>query len=281
MSLPGFEFPPGPAHRFEGAPVYLEPMMGSGERIAICAVASGPSGSAVRGLIRSETAECLYGNQAASLLGLIDTVVHSIRDHISRGETLARWSPPLAGVSLGEIRMIRSESPRAAIAGIAQLHASLCYLPALGDSAHPPERRSDKPLSAWVKQVQDLTWPRVLMTGAAMNVDVVLAPGDTVRVHFVHGPRAVMIGLISPVRLASRVNDAKIKLWNLRQLPSRFHLRELLLGVPDREEPELADAQVRGRIFSAVDALIEEARRSEIRLQTAVSAEEAADRLAA
>ncbi len=78
MNFPAFDFPPGPGHEFRGAPVYLEPMMGSGERLAIAAAVTGQSMYAVEGLVRPETAECLYGAKAPAFLGLVEAITRSL-----------------------------------------------------------------------------------------------------------------------------------------------------------------------------------------------------------
>lgn len=282
MSFPAFDFPARPGHEFHGAPVYLEPMMGSGERLAIAAAVTGQSLYAVQGLVRPETAECLYGAKAPAFLGLVETITRSLREHLEQHRALSEWAPPMLGVTLGEVRPIRGHNAAQALAAVAQLHASLCYLPALASTEdEPTESRTDTTLTAWVRDVQERAASRLPPGALEFNVRVPIAPGDVVIVPLVRQRRATFIGLISPVQLTQRVRDAKYKLWNLHLLAQQFDQRELLLGVPSPDAPDLADQKTRERVFGRIDALKTEAGQSNIRIHTAETADQAAELLAA
>jgi hypothetical protein len=282
MNFPAFDFPPGPGHEFRGAPVYLEPMMGSGERLAIAAAVTGQSMYAVEGLVRPETAECLYGAKAPAFLGLVEAITRSLHDHIEHNRALSEWAPPMTGVAIGEVRSIRAHNATQALAAVAQLHASLCYLPALASAEdEPTESRTDTTLTAWTRDVQERTASRLPAGALEFNVRVPVAPGDIVVVPLVRQRRATFIGLISPVQLTQRVRDAKYKLWNLHLLAQRYDQRELLLGVPSPEAPDLSDQKTRERVFGSIAALKAEAGQSDILIHTAETADQAAELLAA
>ncbi len=129
--------------------------------------------------------------------------------------------------------------------------------------------------------MQERTASRLPAGALEFNVRVPVAPGDIVVVPLVRQRRATFIGLISPVQLTQRVRDAKYKLWNLHLLAQRYDQRELLLGVPSPEAPDLSDQKTRERVFGSIAALKAEAGQSDILIHTAETADQAAELLAA
>lgn len=287
MNFPAFnlEFPALPSGLYQTAPIYLEPMRGSGERITVCAVAVGEGEAEAVGLINRDIAESLYGAQAGSFLGTVAHLTESLQAHCSRELPIEQWIPPLDGVYLGRVVTARADHARHAVAQVAQMHASLCNLPALLGTEEEEcgilDASKDTTLSAWVKQVQDLTVSRNPSAARSINISIALAHGDTIRLHFAHEGRAACLGLLTPTKMTARVNDAKIKLWNLEHLPENFNRRELILGVPREDAPDMADVKTRTRLQERIRALTEESSRSGIDTFTAHTAEEAAFRLAA
>jgi len=108
-----------------------------------------------------------------------------------------------------------------------------------------------------------------------------LADGDSITLHFARKNLAVNIGLITPSRLAPRINDAKIKLWNLDHLPSQYNDRRLLLGIPRDDAPEMANHKIKEAVQGKIAALYTEAKNNNITVQTAYTAQQAVELLAA
>lgn len=277
-------FPQLPIGRYYSAPIYLEPMAGSGERLTVAGVVVGDDGFLVDRLISSDTAKAMYGNQGKAFLGLADLLIANLRDYLqAENSRLEDWLPCLSGVSLGAITPAYADNLRHALAQVAQLHASLCRLPALMALEEDEQEHggNDNALKAWVKQVQAQTVANHPDLQSFFNIKQTLAHGDSIILHFARLPMAANIGLITPVNLNQHVNDAKIKLWNLDHLPNQYTEKRLVLGMPREDAPEMADPRVRDKVRDKINALGEQAQKSRIHLVTAYSALEAANRMAA
>lgn len=276
-------FPKRPKNNYLTAPIYLEPMRGSGERITVVGVVVGLQEFLVERLISSEIAEAMYGKQAGALLGFADMIVSDLTAHLSHSEVLS-WKPCMAGVEMGSLQESYADNPRHALSHVAMLHASLCKLPALmaleeDENDEPADK--DNTLLSWVKQVQNQAICNAPDWKTYFNVKEFLADGDSITLHFARKNLAVNIGLITPSRLAPRINDAKIKLWNLDHLPSQYNDRRLLLGIPRDDAPEMANHKIKEAVQGKIAALYTEAKNNNITVQTAYTAQQAVELLAA
>jgi len=276
-------FPALPAHQYLTAPIYIEPMIGSGERLTIAGAVSNKKETLIEKLILPDLAEAMYGKQGKNILGLADLIIQDLQEHLKTGN-LPDWQPCFEGAYLGTVSNARADNPRHALSQIARLHSSLCKLSALKalDEDEPEEPiMKDNTLSAWVKQVQQLAATRSPDWRPCFNIKENLAQGDLVTLHFAYDTFAANIGLITPVQLSSRINDAKIKLWNLDHLPKTYREKRLILGIPREDAPEMADDRVKNKVLGKIEALQEEAQRCSIDVKTAHTAQAAAQLLAA
>lgn len=282
QAFSGLKFPERPKNQYQIAPVYLEPMRGSGERITVVGVVIGHDETLVDKLISSSTAEAMYGGHGKSLLGFADMIVSDIARHLQQAD-FSQWRPCFEGISIGALTTGYADNPKRALAQVAMLYASLCKLPALMALEEEETETSgkDNTLLAWVKQVQSQAIAHYPDWQGCFNVKETLADGDRVTLHFVRDALAVNIGLITPDRLNNRINDAKIKLWNLEHLPDYYHEKRLILGVPREDAPEMADNKVRHRVMGKIEALQAEAEKSHIAVKTAFTAADASSLLAA
>lgn len=123
-------FPSSPELNFLGAPLMLEPIAGSGERITVAIAVSGEIGNHVVQILSQDQARCLVGGQADTLLGFARLGVESLRRHLDDGGSLAAWRPPSAGLFLGDLRQGYGTDLQSATRMLARDHAFLC---AMGD----------------------------------------------------------------------------------------------------------------------------------------------------
>lgn len=280
MNSPAFDsalFPPAPAHRFQSAPVFIEPMLGSGERLCVLCAVQGDTGWDAAPLLAPEMAECLYGAQAPGLLGYIEILRVDLARHLAAAHPLDEWRPTLQGAFLGDCAASDADSPADAVGQVAALHASFCSLSALGHAeSAEPEARDDGALKAWVRQAQTLAAEHDPSVAAFFDARIPLAGGDSVTVHYARGGYALNLGLLVPTRLGPRSNDAKIKMWNLEHLPGDFRLRSIVLGIPRDDAPDMAESRVRIRVHERVSALNQQAQASLLTFSTVYTAAEAA-----
>lgn len=124
------DFPQLPTYQARWAPIYWEPIMGSGERLTAIIGATGDDGATnVIQSIRSDTLPCMYGAQARNVQGLLDLVLKSFQNHLATYRQFSGWKPPLGGFYLGPIYEARSNTLqgvfRQAMVRMARVHASL------------------------------------------------------------------------------------------------------------------------------------------------------------
>lgn len=275
--LTSLSFPQKPQNSYTGTAVYLEPMTGSGERIAVCAVAVGVDGVEVLPLIRLEVVRCLYGNKAESFNGLVNLIIESLRN--ARDESwLKEWVAPFAGVHLGAIRQIVADNKRHAIASIAKLHASLAYLPALNDDDCESDS-AESSLKGWVSEIKSNVVALAPFLAGNFYRKINLSKGDEVRFMFADDDSVIETALLLPVGLASKMNTAKVRLWNMAHLPEHYTNKQIILGVAHPDSPDMADKIVRERLTDRTNALLEQAYKDGITLKTVYTHQEAANEI--
>ncbi len=96
------------AVRATWAPLYYYPVMGSQDRLTVAVVAISDDGSQVA-ISRApglERLHCLFGEQAAAPLALIDHVIEALKNDISerRGHALSEPKLLLSGFEFGEVK---------------------------------------------------------------------------------------------------------------------------------------------------------------------------------
>src|SRR5574337_933490 len=77
------------------APVYLDPMPPSGERITVALVAWDGRDHLVRPVLSPKVARCMFGNNATAVLGVVDLVCDSLENHLRRAGNLTGWQSPV------------------------------------------------------------------------------------------------------------------------------------------------------------------------------------------
>lgn len=276
-------FPAAPAHAYTAAPIYLEPMMGSGERIAVLAVAIGENELMVEPLVTDELAQCLYGAQAKKFIGTINMVADNLSHHLAGGKALSEWPPCLANAHPGQAKAIHADSAAHAISQIARLHASLARLSALADDAEQddaPSSSRDYALPAWVKAVQTGVVAINPLLSSAFNTKRRLAVGDEAKIGFIHGRYAAQFGIVTPIAsmITSRKREAKAKLWDLQHLDG-CDTRELIVAQPRQDDPYMADRAVADKIEAMIESLRTEARQNDLDVVPVTNATEAAEHL--
>jgi hypothetical protein len=273
-------FPALPARSYSSAPIYFEPMLGSGERITVAGVVINEQEVLVTRLISPEIAEALYGKQGRNFINLIDRALLSINTQIIQSHSLKGLLAPISGIQIGDATIVYADDVHHALAQIASLHASLCKLSAL--TALDEEESiitTDNTLKAWIKQVQH----RVLADRPELAHCFNIKIGDGFSIHFANQEIVVNFGLISPIRLKARIDDAIVKLWHLEHLPDTFANRQriLYLGVPREDSPDMADNRVKDNINHRIESLHNQAEKSGISVNTAHSADDIAKMLIA
>lgn len=100
-------FPPrNNAVEGEWAPVYIEPIVGSGERLCIGVAAANSGDVIVVPVPGVKRLSCLYGEPAKALVAAAEVALEDLRKALSQKgrEALRTWTSPMDGVFIGSPR---------------------------------------------------------------------------------------------------------------------------------------------------------------------------------
>ncbi|MCB1767538.1 MAG: hypothetical protein KDJ22_16010, partial [Candidatus Competibacteraceae bacterium] len=215
MAAESLVFPALPALAFQGAPVYLEPMMGSGEWLTVVVAIVGADGARVTAAIRPAAVRAMYGAKAENFTGIVALIQESLRDHLEKWRSFSGWQPPLAGARLGEVRSMLADEADGALRQLIVLHASLSAV----DEPEEEETENDNepPGGYWWKEIKAAVAAHQpqLATGFNVHIDGRVA-GYRFRLGFMNHGLAAHFGLARPDRLSMDGRDLKAKLWELQ-----------------------------------------------------------------
>jgi hypothetical protein len=239
------------------APIYIEPIVGSGERICTAVLAGDDSGFIVVPVPSLDRLSSLYGTQAQALSFANDLALNAIRDWIStRGlAAIETWSSPVEGVILGALRRGAGESLEdVARTGLLQC-ASLVEKLAEEDETSEASARTEvstRRLEKLVREAVVAARPELHKRfDQQFRVNERARP---TRIGFTGNRLVANFGMLVPGQLAILVNNAKAKLWDLEQLrsgalggmfPQTGALSfELLLNRVPRDAPQYGERQM-------------------------------------
>jgi len=288
LSRNGIEFPKRrDAISGEWAPLYLEPIVGSGERICIGVAAVNGSASLVVPVVALDRLECLYGKGVDAVMLASRVALEYTREVLAKqgAGALRTWKPPMDGLHIGA--PIRSEANTLEEIARTGLAASSSLVEKLADAEEDAEGRGTSLTTA---RLEELVKERVVSIRPHLErrFRVQRRIRENARssvIGFVGDYIAANFGMLLPGRLAPLVDISKAKLWDLAQLREdvkrgmfshNLNRFELLVYRPRDESPEYSARQIKG-IQEAVVELEAEADKVEIRCQPATSQEEIAD----
>lgn len=97
------QLPAMPSHEGTWQSIYMEPIMCSGERIAVAVIAFDRAGCDVLKVLSSSRLADLFGPQAGAMSNMIDLVAGAALRH-GAGGSMDGFQSPLSGVTLGAPR---------------------------------------------------------------------------------------------------------------------------------------------------------------------------------
>lgn len=285
------QFPPRKNQvRAEWAAIYIEPVVGSGERLAIGVAVANTDGFLVAPVVALNRLSCLYGKEADALVYAAELAVNHINNALaSKGiEALHFWQAPMEGISIGQIRMGAGSSlEEIARTGLTASSSLVEKLADVDQLALPSEEFSTNRLEQLIKE-------RVVARMASLETAFTrrFQPNLNIRpatIGFVGHRIAANFGLLLPGRLSIQVKDAKAKLWDLAQvqeyvqnkefnLSSGLNRFELLMYRVKDDDPSYSERQIE-EVQKAVNELEAEADRKEIRCRALTSHEAIADEI--
>jgi hypothetical protein len=264
-------------------PVYIEPVVGSGERLCIGVVVADSHEHVVVPVPALDRLACIYGDAAASLSNGAALAMMALRHRLSTEGTasLASLRVPLEGIFTGPVRTGAGESLEDIARTCLTQSASLVERAVEEeDSVEAAERTalSTRRLERLVQETVVSTRPD--LANAFNKPFRITREARPMRVGFVGRRLAANFGLLVPGPLATLVNNAKAKLWDLEQLRTGTQAGifqassgmnfELLVHRARGDDPQYSDRQLKS-VDAAVVELEEEADKVSIRCRPMTS----------
>lgn len=242
--------------RARWAPLYIEPMVGSGERITIGVAVANSDGFLVVPVVALNRLGCLYGSENEALLFAATAALENMKGTLTKEGTdgLDRWASPFEGIFKGAIR----PGAGASLEHIARMALTLCssLVEKLADNEEAEEPRaaiSNSRLERLIKETVVAARP-----GLETAFARAFRPGPKARstkIGFVGQRIAANFSLLVPSHLSRQVDDAKAKLWDLAQVQEyvqakEFNLSgnlnrfELLIHSVREDDPRYSDKQI-------------------------------------
>ncbi|WP_075173942.1 hypothetical protein [Neptunomonas phycophila] len=277
-------FPAQPNYRGSWQTIYLEPIIGSGEKIAIAVTAIGKDKKyQVIQAIRPELLDCLYGSQAEKMQTMVDWIVNSANNEIKANSTLSKWSPPFDGVTLGKKKIAADENIEGILRQAIRISASLSTL-ALDAEREEDEEQPRKYSEHWTRSIADEM--RLISPHFASHFNKKIKVSDTdilTSYGFLTEKYVSNFGLLVPSRLSASLNSMKAKLFDLESLkksqllvkPDKY---EMIIGMPSIDDPTLSNKAV-DRLQDTVKMVSELAHSEDISLIQTKNAKQAAEHL--
>lgn len=278
-------FPPLPAYTGQVAPVYYEPIAGSGERYCIAVLAVGDDGRAAAVNSVHGRLPCL-GEVGASIAGFGGRIAAHFNQFVADGTSPGEWRPPFQQMMIGEWRRSRGSDVFAMAA------ANIATLATLGhggeDETLPDEplvRPVSKELTNFIRSLKDRVARKRsdLAELFGQHYSLTRTRHAQTTVDYLSQKYAACYAVLNPKARNIRLyaNDSLWRLAGLRDA-SLFRPRtiEAVVWVPDENLPLFSPEEHEIAREHAAE-LKAEAKREEIDVATVTTPEEAAGRLLA
>ncbi|MBV2127950.1 hypothetical protein [Arsukibacterium indicum] len=287
MQISEQHFPALPQYSAKACPVYIEPIVGSGERVCVGVVAYGEDGdNVVIQTIKEDAAACMLGAAAPKFINLVGMALGSLRNFTASEKNFSDWISPIPGVNLGEVTTGHVTDLTMMVRTVARNHAFLSAMSdftAADDSVADDSPNTDR-WATMVKEATTLIKPSLV---DAFNRQLKLTSKGHTRFDFVGRHLAAQLGRIIPGHgISGLVKTAKAKLWDLEtlrehnenQLFKNITSYELILYRPKDNDPAYSEREI-GRLNEAFVELEETGDKQQLRVVPAFTAEEAAQRI--
>ena len=240
-------FPAAPTYKGVWHAIYLEPIVGSGERVTVAVAAIGESAEFnVIQAIRGEILDCLYGVQAQNIQNMIGWIMQSASKHIKNNNSLNGWASPFDGVictgpvaaSDGNIDGILRQAIR--------FSASLSAL-SLDADRDADEQQSKRYASRWSANIADEL--KVINPNLLPYFRQKIQIGDSgiqTTLGFLSDRYVSNFALLVPTNISSSLTSIKAKLLDLEVFKKSSYLikperYEIIIGTPSLNDQALSD----------------------------------------
>lgn len=276
--------PAMPSTKGSWVSVYLEPMIGSGERLTIIVAAISSAGEVVvKPAIRKEVIEAMFGFKSSVFDSMIGLIASSLKNYLEEHGSFQGWNPPVGGVSLGPVRDAVSSS----ITGVLRQAVSLTSsLSSLSDIANEDISKSKKTKERdrWTDQLTEFVISEDKHREVYFNRPFNFSEGHRpAKIFYLSEWAAINTGKLLQANLNQQVSDNKAKIADLSMVKLHGELferttHEILIYRPLENDPSYTDKTM-ASINSAFLTLQDLADTNKIMITPVYSVEEAARRI--
>ncbi|WP_337065161.1 hypothetical protein [Rouxiella badensis] len=274
--------PPMPAIAGSWVSVYLEPMLGSGEKLTIIVASVTTTGEVlVKPAIRKEVIEAMYGFRSPAFTKMVNLISKSLKEHLERGNDFKEWVPPITGVTVSHPREAASRNATGILRQAVSLSSSLSSL--LEDEEHLAKAKTKSPREKdrWASQLIDAVLREDSYREVLFNRQFSFSDGHRpAKIFYLSDYAAINTGKLVPSNLTELVKDGKAKISDLSMIKKHNHLferstHELILFRPTDDDPAYSDKNIES-IKSAFLALQDLAHTYDVGITPVHSIEQAA-----
>lgn len=223
-------------------PIYLEPIMGSGERIAVAILyCIGNDEVKIRQVIRQEVIDGIYGSASENFTGIVSAVIEYLAEKMPRISMASEFKLPFGGILLGIQQDCYASDENDLLSQAVSLTASLGTISFESESEQVID--DGKGNERFVTAVHNETI--TINPGIIQNFNRRLSVGNgkiLTRYGFVNGKIAVNFGTLSPAYIPQSANNVKAKILDLEAL--KIHCEEetpesieMIVWRPDVNDP--------------------------------------------
>ncbi|HBK1299357.1 TPA: hypothetical protein SIE94_001272 [Escherichia coli] len=264
------------------ASVYLEPMVGSGERLTVIVAVVTSSGDVlVKPAIRKEVIEAMYGFRASSFNRMIEVISNSLQYHLENNKNFSGWVPPISGITLSTPRQAVSASVTGILRQAVALSSSLSSLLEI-ENNHVKKRSSNsREKDRWSTQLLDAVINKDNRRNIFFNRQFSFSDGHRpAKIFYLSDHAAINTGKLLPHNLTEQVKDGKAKISDLSMIKKHGDIfprdtHKLIIYKPEDDNPAYTDKNI-ASIKSAFLALQDLAYTYDISITAVNSVEQAA-----
>jgi len=224
-------------------PIYLEPVSGTGERLAVGAMIGLDNAVEAKRIIRDENLEAMYGKKGSELAKLIDFGLGALSKISS--PNLESVPGGVAGLIPGVPRHIYASSFQDAMRSCVLMYSSLGTLEMWDEDQEEDSQRGEQASQTFYTQVRDAVLLSRPNWRQYFNRKIPISShGKPTKFGFINERSVMQFGVLSASNQSYGLRDAQAKLWQLARAREYTGIRNnvLIFAVPRLDDATLSDA---------------------------------------
>jgi len=275
-------FPLTSEKNWKWAPIYIEPIVGSGERINIAiAIKDLEESYIVARTFTDDKLVCMFGKNSEKIRSIIEISIESMETNLKDGKEIEKWVPPLNGFFLGAVRDANNEDIAMVTKNAILLTSSIGSIKAFENIKEIEFLTSNHIFNErWSTQIKNETVKYNDEYEKAFSFRMEFNNTKYIKYDFLYGSYVSNFGLIIPGRFSVSIKDSKSKAFDLEYLmdtksifkPEKY---ELIIGMPRKDDPTI-NSTILSKIENTFSIIHDYGKKHRINIVRAFNAEEAA-----